>query len=126
MAFSNISTIKKLNCKLKSKIYTYTRGAMAGITQKSCVAFFPSWSLLKILLQQMRINRSTLKKFKVKIRNHVNIITAVTVIIISLITNMKIAIILIGITKSDYDNNKITKNEITNNDNNNRSFFEIN
>ena len=89
----------------------------------------------------MRINRSTLKKFKVKIRNHVNIITAVTVIIISLITNMKIAIILIGITKSDYDNNnnnssnnsnnnsdnnKITKNEITNNDNNNRSFFEIN
>ena len=88
----------------------------------------------------MRINRSTLKKFKVKIRNHVNIITAVTVIIISLITNMKIAIILIGITKSDYDNNnnssnnsnnnsdnnKITKNDNNNNDNNNRSFFEIN
>ena len=88
----------------------------------------------------MRINRSTLKKFKVKIRNHVNIITAVTVIIISLITNMKIAIILIGITQSDYDNNnnssnnsnnnsdnnKITKNDNNNNDNNNRSFFEIN
>ena len=68
-----------------------------------------------------------------------SIVTAVTVIIIPLITNIKIAIILIGITKSDYhnsnssdnsDNNNSTNNHNNNNNNNNsdnnRSLFEFN
>ena len=55
--------------------------------------------------------------------------TAVTVIIISLITNIKIAIILIPITKNDYHNNNNSSNNNNNdnnNNNNNRSLFEIN
>ena len=54
--------------------------------------------------------------------------TAVTVIIISLITNIKIAIILIPITKNDYhnNNNSNNNNNDNNNNNNNRSLFEIN
>ena len=67
-----------------------------------------------------------------------SIVTAVTVIIIPLITNIKIAIILIGITKSDYhnsnsdnsDNNDSTNNHNNNNNNNNtdnnKSLFEFN
>ena len=65
-----------------------------------------------------------------------SIVTAVTVIIIPLITNIKIAIILIGITKSDYhnsnsdnsDNNNSTNNHNNNNNNtdNNKSLFEFN
>ena len=49
------------------------------------------------------------------IRSHVSIMTAVTVIIISLITNIKVAIKLIVITKNDYHNNNNSNN---NNDNN--------
>ena len=68
-----------------------------------------------------------------------SIVTAVTVITIPLITNIKIAIILIGITKSDYhnsnssdnsDNNNSTNNHNNNNNNNNtdnnKSLFEFN
>ena len=56
------------------------------------------------------------KKFSLNlIRSHVSIMTAVTVIIISLITNMKLAII-IAITKNDYHNNNNSNNN--NNDNN--------
>ena len=66
-----------------------------------------------------------------------SIVTAVTVIIIPLITNIKIAIILIGITKSDYHNsnssdnsdNNSTNNHNNNNNNNtdnNKSLFEFN
>ena len=50
------------------------------------------------------------------IRSHVSIMTAVTVIIISLITNIKVAIKLIVITKNDYHNNNNSNNN--NNDNN--------
>ena len=78
------------------------------------------------------------------IRNHVSIMTGVTVIIISLITSIKIAIIRIMITKNDYhhnnnsnnnnnnsDNNKSTNNNNdnnnnNNNNNNNRPLLEIN
>ena len=62
------------------------------------------------------------------IRSHVSMMTAVTVIIISLITNIKIAIILIPITKNDYhnNNNSSNNNNNDNNNNNNRSLFEIN
>ena len=51
------------------------------------------------------------------IRSHVSIMTAVTVIIISLITNIKVAIKLIVITKNDYHNNNNSNNN-NNNDNN--------
>ena len=50
------------------------------------------------------------------IRSDVSIMTAVTVIIISLITNIKVAIAIIVITKNDYHNNNGSNN---NNDNNN-------
>ena len=50
------------------------------------------------------------------IRSHVSIMTAVTVIIISLITNIKVAITIIVITKNDYHNNNSNNNN--NNDNN--------
>ena len=43
--------------------------------------------------------------------------TAVTVIIISLITNIKVAVIMISITKNDYHNNNNSSNN-NNNDNN--------
>ena len=51
------------------------------------------------------------------IRGHVSIMTAVTVIIISLITNIKVAII-IAITKNDYHNYNNSNNN-NNNDNKN-------
>ena len=44
--------------------------------------------------------------------------TAVTVIIISLITNIKVAVIMISITKNDYHNNNNSSNNNNNNDNN--------
>ena len=50
------------------------------------------------------------------IRNHASIMSTVTVIIISLITNIKTAIIIIAITKNDYHNNNSNNNN--NNDNN--------
>ena len=51
------------------------------------------------------------------IRNHASIMSTVTVIIISLITNIKTAIIIIAITKNSYHNNN-SKNNNNNNDNN--------
>ena len=51
------------------------------------------------------------------IRSHVSIMTAVTVIIISLITNINVAKKLIVITKNDYHNNNNSNNN-NNNDNN--------
>ena len=51
------------------------------------------------------------------IRNHASIMSTVTVIIISLITNIKTAIIIIAITKNGYHNNN-SKNNNNNNDNN--------
>ena len=55
------------------------------------------------------------------IRSHVSIMTAVTVIIISLITNIKIAITIIAITKNDYHNNNNSNNNNNNNNDNNKS-----
>ena len=52
------------------------------------------------------------------IRSHVSITTAVTVIIVSLITNIKVAIITIAITKNDYHYNNNSNNNNNNNDNN--------
>ena len=46
------------------------------------------------------------------------IMRTVTVIIISLITNIKIAIIMIAITKNNYHNNNSNNNNNNNNDNN--------
>ena len=45
--------------------------------------------------------------------------TAVAVTIISLITNIKIAIIMIEITKNDYHNNNNNSNNNNNNNNDN-------
>ena len=110
----------------------YIRGAMAGITQKSCVALFPLWSLKKNFVKADVNKQKHTKKIQSLnlIRSHVSMMTAVTVIIISLITNIKIAIILIPITKNDYHNNNNNSSNNNNNDNNNnnnnRSLFEIN
>ena len=117
---------------------------MAGTTQKSCVALFPLWSLKKNFVRADVNQQKHTKKIQRlnMIRNHVSIMTAVTVIIISLITNIKIAIILIAITKNDYhinnsDNSKSTNNSNkiynnnsinnnnNNNNNNNRLLFKI-
>ena len=53
------------------------------------------------------------------IRNHASIMSTVTVIIISLITNIKTAIIIIAITKNDYHYNNNSNNNNKNNNNNN-------
>ena len=53
------------------------------------------------------------------IRSDVSIMTAVTVIIISLITNIKVAITIIVITKNDYHNNNNSNNNNNNNNNDN-------
>ena len=94
---------------------------MAGTTQKSCVALFPLWSLKKKFVRA-DVNQQKHKK-KIQslnmIRNHASIMTAVTVIIISLITNIETAIILIAITKNDYHNNNNSNNN--NNNGNNKS-----
>ena len=56
------------------------------------------------------------------IRSHVSIMTTVTVIIISLIANIKITIIIIEITKNDYhNNNNNSNNNNSNNNDNNKS-----
>ena len=67
----------------------------------------------------MQINRNSHKKnqsFNL-IRSHVSIMTAATVIITSLIINIKIAIIIIEITKSGYHNNNNSNNNNNNNNN---------
>ena len=51
-------------------------------------------------------------------RSHVSIMTTVTIITVSFITNIKIAIIIIAITKNDYHNNNSNNNNNNNNDNN--------
>ena len=69
----------------------------------------------------MWINRNRQKEIQSLnlIRSHVSIMRAVTVIIISLITNLKIAILVIAITKNDYHNNNNNNNSSNNNNNNN-------
>ena len=64
---------------------------MAGITQKSCVALFPLWSLKKTFLGgRANVNQQKqTKNFRVLIRSHVRMMTAVTIIVISVITNIK-------------------------------------
>ena len=52
------------------------------------------------------------------IRSHASIMTTVTVTIISLITNIKTAIIVIAIPKNDCHNNNNSNNNNNNNDNN--------
>ena len=47
--------------------------------------------------------------------------TIVTVIIFSMITNIKIAILIIKITKNDYHNNNNINNNNNNNNDNNKS-----
>ena len=96
---------------------------MAGTTQKSCVALFPLWSLKKNFVRADVNQQKHTKKIQRlnMIRNHVSIMTAVTVIIISLITNIKVAIKLIVITKNDYHNNNNSNNNNNNNNNNNKN-----
>ena len=71
----------------------------------------------------MWINRNRQKEIQSLnlIRSHVSIMRAVTVIIISLITNLKIAILVITITKNDYHNNNNNNNNSSNNNNNNNN-----
>ena len=73
----------------------------------------------------MWINRNRQKEIQSLnlIRSHVSIMRAVTVIIISLITNLKIAILVIAITKNDYhnNNNNNNNNNSSNNNNNNNN-----
>ena len=70
-------------------------------------------SALNFSLNQQKHTKNLSLNF---IRSHVSIMTAVTVIIISLITNIKVAIIMIAITKNDYRNNNNSSNN-NNNDN---------
>ena len=46
------------------------------------------------------------------IRSHVSIMTTVIIIIISLTTNIKIAIVIIAVIKSDYHNNFLKLHDI--------------
>ena len=100
---------------------------MAGITQKSCVALFPLRSLKKNFLflfseggGRADVNQQKLTKKNQSlnlIRSHVGIMTAATVIIISLIIDIKIAVIIIEITtKNDYQNNNSNSNNNNKND----------
>ena len=75
----------------------------------------------------MWINRNTHKKNHSLnlIRNHVSIMAAVRVIIISLITNIKIAIIIIALTKNDYHNDNNSNNNNNNNNDNNSKVLII-
>ena len=77
---------------------------MTGTTQKSCVALFPLWFLKKNFLRgRGRADMNQQKHTKNiqslnLIRSHASIVTTVTVTIISLITNLKTAIIIVAIT----------------------------
>ena len=64
---------------------------MAGITQKSCVALFPLWSLKKNFFgwQNNCESTETNEKFRVLIRSHVSMMTTVTIIVISVVTKIK-------------------------------------
>ena len=101
---------------------------MAGITQKGCVPLFPLWSLKKKILFLGGRGRADVNQQKQKIQSlnlisHISIMTTVT-IIISLIANIKIAIVIIAITKNDYHNNNSNNNN--NNNNNKKSTDNIN
>ena len=103
---------------------------------------FPLWSLKKSFCfcffreERGRADVNQQKHTKIQslnlTRSHVSIMTTVTIITVSFITNIKIAIIIIAITKNDYhDNNNINNNNNynnnnNNNNNNNRSLFKIN
>ena len=101
---------------------------MAGITQKAVWLYFhcgPSKKFFLFLfilggeIEQMGINRSTQKTQSLNlIRSHVSIMTTVTIIIVSLITNIKIVTVIIVITKNDCHNNNSNNNNNNNNDNN--------
>ena len=101
---------------------------MAGITQKAVWLYFhcgPSKNFFLFLfilggeIEQMGINRSTQKTQSLNlIRSHVSIMTTVTIIIVSLITNIKIVTVIIVITKNDCHNNNSNNNNNNNNDNN--------
>ena len=70
----------------------------------------------------MWINRNSQKNRSLNlIRSHVSIMTTATVIIISLIINMKIAVIIKEITKNDYHNNNNSNNNNNNINNKNDS-----
>ena len=73
---------------------------MAGVTQKSCEALFPLWSLKKKVFfffcggsgrADIKISTETYEKFRVEIliRSHVSMMTTVTIIVISVITKIK-------------------------------------
>ena len=95
---------------------------MAGITQKAVWLYFhcgPSKNFFLFLfilggeIEQMGINRSTQKTQSLNlIRSHVSIMTTVTIIIISLTTNIKIAILIMAVIKSDYHNNFLKLHDI--------------
>ena len=82
------------------------------------MALFPLWSLKKNFFfggGEVRKHTQKIQSLNL-IRSYVSMMT---VIIISLITNIKIAIIVIAITKNDYHNNNNSNNN--NNNGNNKS-----
>ena len=89
------------------------------------MALFPLWSLKKNFLRgrgRADINQQKHTKNIQSlnlIRSHASIMTTVTVTIISLITNIKTAIIIIAITKNDCHNNNNSNNNNNNNNDNN-------
>ena len=64
---------------------------MARITQKSCMALFPLWSLKKTFLggQNKCESTETNEKSRVLIRSCVSMMTTVTIIVTSVITKIK-------------------------------------
>ena len=104
---------------------------MAGITQKNCVAFgfifiaVPQKNFSAFFWgERGRADVNQQKNTKISlnlIRSHVSIMTTVTVIIISLIRNIEIAIIITAITKNHYHNNNSNNNNNNNNHNNERT-----
>ena len=91
-----------------------------GITQKSCVTLFSLWSLKKKFLflflgggSRADVNQQRLTKKKSKLKFDKKSFDK------NLLDNIKIAIIIIEITKNDYHNNNNSNNNNNNNNNNN-------
>ena len=92
---------------------------MAGITQKSCVALFSLWSLKKKISVSVFGGRrwSRCESTKTHTKNQSQNLIRSHLIRTSLMINIKIAIIIIEITKNDYHNNNNSNNNNKSNDN---------
>ena len=64
---------------------------MTGITQKSCVVFFPLWSVKKNFWggRTDANQQKHTKKFRVLTGSHVSMMKTVTMIVISVVTKIK-------------------------------------